>query len=70
MIDEILTVRHVGGEPGDRTVTCPHCGETIGLPPGPIRGETFQHRLPGRFKDTGCLGWFEVAHDAHLARAE
>lgn len=71
MSDEILTVSRLNGTPGDRWLKCPHCAETVNLPSGLVRGEQFQHRilrLDG--PDRGCLGWFEVAHDAKLENAE
>ena len=71
MTDAILTVHRVGGTPGDRYVTCPHCMQQVNLPSGPVRGEQFQHRIINlNGADRGCMGWFDVAPDAHLARAE
>ena len=67
MNNEILTVQHVLGQPGDRYVKCPHCARHVYLSSGPVRGEQFQHSLNfGR----GCGGWFEVATDAHFSNAE
>lgn len=69
--DEILTVHVVKGVPGDRWVKCPHCKETVNLPPGPVRGEAFQHtasRLALGADD--CGGWFEIDAEARLVNQE
>lgn len=69
--DEILTVRVVKGVPGDRFVVCPHCKETVNLPPGPFRGEQFQHRLLRiSGPDGGCGGWFEISPEAKVSSQE
>lgn len=65
-LNEIRPVSRVVIDGGEAYVTCPHCGETLGLPSGPIRGETFQHRVLSAYSEKvrGCQGWFEVTSNA------